>query len=82
MADSAEQQTTTAALPHGMTRALKWTAGQVFGLVFTSILAGTGGLYLMVEAGFLVTNKQMTELQSKIKEMGGKIDGAHTTLAT
>lgn len=81
MADSAEQQTTTAALPHGMTRALKWTAGQVFGLVFTSILAGTGGLYLMVEAGFLVTNKQMTELQSKIKEMGVKIDGAHTTLA-
>ena len=81
MADSAEQQTTNAALPRSMTRVLKWTAGQVFGLVFTSILAGTGGLYLMVEAGFLVTNKQMTELESKIKEMGGKIDGAHTKLA-
>ena len=81
MADSAEQQTTNAALPRTMTRVLNWTAGQVIGLVFTSILAGTGGLYLMVEAGFLVTNKQMTKLESTIEKMGGEIDKAHIALA-
>lgn len=80
MADSAEQQATGTGLTNSVSRVLQWTMGQVFGLIFTSVLAGTGSLYLMVRAGFLDASGQVTALESTVEHRFDKIEEMQTAL--
>ena len=66
MADSTQHETPRTEMPRPVARTLQWTVGQVAGLVFSSIFAGTGGLYLMAQAGFLSTGTQLTEITGEL----------------